>query len=157
MARFNLRRLRHIQSGSHRNNYSFAPIISHTNRSIHIYFTMFRLIIALALVATASAAATGCADVPAPVTTDCTAAGALGTTCQTSTVVTDVGGDKITTGTTLCTIAAGCTAGTAGTVVTTCVADSTTCMVGIVCSGAGALQISTFAVMFSLIAAFYQL
>jgi hypothetical protein len=141
---------------------------------------MFRLIIALALVACAMAEPATCADAqkypactlalvdadedcygtadedctlnddtdacaeadfPALVQADCTDASALGTTCQTTTTVTEVDGDEYTTGSTLCTLPAACTAGTdaATGFVTTCAADSTDCMTGTICTASGVI------------------
>jgi hypothetical protein len=130
-----------------------------TNRSINPTLTMFRLIIALALVASASANACKDAGFPALVSTDCTTdTGILsGPTCMTSSTVTEAGGDKYTVSVAMCYPADTCETLKASDPTVACVADSTACMVGSSCSGAGALQISTFAVMFSLIAAFYQL
>jgi hypothetical protein len=96
---------------------------------------MFRLvIIALALVASASANDCDDANYPALVSTDCTAAAGMDTR-MTVTTVTDLGGDKYTTSVALCMLPAACSTGTDADTVTTCVADSTACMVGSSCSG----------------------
>ena len=116
---------------------------------------MFRLLIALALVATVSASTDPCAastDVPGTVT-DCSTLGSL--VCV-NTATTASNGDVSATITSVsCQMA--CTPSDAGGVVVTC-PDSTTCNMGkITCNGAGALQISALAVMLSLVAAVYQL
>jgi hypothetical protein len=104
---------------------------------------MFRLLIALALVATASAAAIlGCAAVsyPAPVSTAC-ADESMSYPARTSSDVTTVAdGNTYIVTTASCT--ATCTPITAGTVATTCPA-SATCMVGITCSGGSTSTVIT--------------
>merc|ERR1711907_688971 len=87
---------------------------------------------------------------------DCTAAGALGTTCMATT--TDAGGEKATL--TVCAPDAVCEAAkaaqTAGTTIT-CTASSTSCDSGLTCSSANMVSMSFFAVFLSLFVTFKQI